>query len=119
MKFPTFQVTLTHPGDEPDEKYEVYLDLMLDEADALLKWTGLTWQSWLAAVDSNEPDALRFLYWLARKRAGNPVTEKFSDITFWLHSLTREIVDEGDFGPVEAESLELTGPDPTQDAATE
>lgn len=118
MRYPTFEVVLVHNDDTPDEKFEVYIDLMLDEADSLMRWTGMTWGQWVGAVDRNEPDALRFLYWLGRKRSGNPIDGKFSDITFWLHNLSKELSDPGDFQADEEPATELTGPDPTEGDAT-
>ena len=121
MKYPTYRVVLTHDDTgEPDETFDVYVDLMLDEADALMRWTGMTWGKWLtAAVAEKEPDALRFFYWLARKRAGRPIEGNFSDITFWLHALTFDVVDLGDMADDEDADLTLTGPDPTPGVETE
>lgn len=119
MRFPTYTVTLEHSdtGAEP-EVFDVYVDLMLDEADMLLRSTGLTWRDWLTGIDAGKPDALRFVYWLARKRAGDPVEEKFSEITFWLHALSTTVKDPGDFGQDDAPSTELVGPDPTEGVET-
>lgn len=120
QKYPTYLVSLARPeSDEETETYEVYVDLMLDEADALMQWTGLAWGKWLAAAQRNDPDALRFLYWLARKRAGKPIEGKFSEINFWLHALTVDLVDRGDFGDDEPETIELTDADPTEGVETE
>jgi hypothetical protein len=121
VKYPTYEVVLTHPDSAaPDEKYLVYVDLMLDEADALLRWTGMTWREWLPSIDERNPDALRFLYWLCRKRAGNPIDGKFSDISFWLHAMSSTVADAGDFAPEEKEpELKVEGADPTEGVETE
>lgn len=119
MRYPTYEVTLAHPDTgEKDEVFSVYIDLMLDEADALMRWTGQTWNEWLAGTQKNDPDSLRFLYWLGRKRAGDPVEGKFSDITFWLHALTVDVSDPGDFGDTSDEPIVMTGADPTEGVET-
>lgn len=123
MKYPTYKVNLTDP-DHPEamQEWEVYSDLMLDEADVLTNYTAkqYTWREWLVAVDEREPDALRFMYWLCRKRAGNPVEGTFSSITFYLHAMTVDLLDAGDFATeVEAnEPIELSGPGPTEGVET-
>jgi hypothetical protein len=122
VKFPTYKVTLSHPDTgAPDEEFDVYVDLMLDEADVLASKTSAqyTWAEWLQAVDNREPDALRFMYWLARKRTGNPIDGKFSDISFWLHAFSTQLSDPGDFADEPDEAIVLEGPDPTEGDATE
>lgn len=122
MKFPTYEVVLSHPdSDEPDEQFEVYSDLMLDEAEVLSSKTKeqYTWREWLVGVDNKEPDALRFMYWLARKRAGNPLECKFSEITFWMHAISVQVADLGDFGELDDGPIVLDGPDPTEGVETD
>jgi hypothetical protein len=119
MRYPTYKVTLDRGGESAVEEFEVYIDLMLDEADSLLKWTGMTWNDWVGAVDKREPDALRFLYWLARKRADRPIDGKFSSINFYLHQLTNELSDPGDMFTLAAEpDVEGTAADPTEGVET-
>lgn len=121
LTYPTYRVELA--GDEPEVFEAVYVDLMLGEADRLMQWTGLTWTQWLQGVDDRVPDALRFMYWLSRSRAGRPVEGKFSDIEFYLHAMTVTLVDAGDFAPADDAggqgTPEVTGPDPTQGGQTE
>jgi len=58
--------------------------MMLSEADDCERLTGWTVNEWDKALMDNRANAVRFAYWLGRKRAGNPVEGDFADIEFDL-----------------------------------
>jgi len=58
--------------------------MMLSEADDCERLTGWTVGEWDKALMDNRANAVRFAYWLGRKRAGNPVEGDFADIEFDL-----------------------------------
>lgn len=127
MKFHTLRVTF-EMADGTKESFEVYMDLMLDEADYLSTYANLPqrpddlstnpyWR-WLDGIDERNPDALRFLYWLGRKRSGNPYDGKFTAIDFWLNQVVVERVDGGDVLPDPDKPQPEESPDPTEGAET-
>lgn len=65
----------------------------LSEADELKRLTGWSRSEWITALFEDHPDAIRFAWMLANRRAGTPLEAKFSDIDFDLADLKVEIND--------------------------
>lgn len=63
------------------EAYEIDTQhLMMKEADHLEKYTGWTADQWWQELMKNRVNAVRFAYWLAKERQGDPVDIPFADI---------------------------------------
>lgn len=63
----------------------------LSEADELKRLTGWSRSEWITALFEDHPDAIRYAWMLASRRAGEPLDVKFSDIDFDLADLKVEI----------------------------
>lgn len=96
------------------ERYELDLTQFLtSDADALLKATGWRKQEWIQELLTEHPDAIRFAYWLARKRSDRPLEMSFRDIDFDMGLLdwdaetddadATEVVEPGPTGPSDAQ----------------
>lgn len=70
--------------------------LTIDEGIELQKLTGLGPRQWVDALAEDDPRAVRFAFYLARKRAGEDI--KFGDVTVNLFGMELTIVPEDDQG---------------------
>ncbi|MFB7595761.1 hypothetical protein [Streptomyces sp. NPDC056160] len=103
-------VKLTVEGTE----YEYDGDrLLVAEARELKTYTGFTPPKWLAALDDQDPDALAFMIYLAKKRAGESL--RFSDLdTLDYADFDMEFLDADDEPDDAGEAGEGSAPaDPT------
>lgn len=95
--------------------------LTIDEGIELQKLTGLGPRQWVDALTEDDPLAVRFAFYLARKRAGEQV--KFADVVVNLFGMELSIIPEGDQGqpsdvPEEIAEVVPTGPASSGEATT-
>lgn len=74
--------------------------MMLREVDQLEKLTGWTVNEWAQALLDNRSNAVRFAYWLGRRRQGQPIDGRFSDIDLDMGEISWR-ADTGDDGEAE------------------
>ncbi len=84
----------------------------LSEADDLVRLTGWNNEEWIEHLNRDHPDALRFAWMIANKRAGEPLAEKFHEIDFDIRDFGVAVVEDEAPTVVEgAEGSEVpTGP---------
>jgi hypothetical protein len=80
---------LTVAADARDLDLDSFL---LSEADELKRLTGWSRQEWLTALFDDHPDAIRFAWMVANRRAGSPLPGAFKDIDFDLGSFQVDVV---------------------------
>ena len=85
----TFTLTLsgvTHPLDYDRDSF------LMSELRDLEKYLGWSWDDWIAALGRQDPDALTYSWWLACKRAGNPLDVPPRQVDFRYGDLLVELV---------------------------
>ncbi len=84
----------------------------LSEADELRRLTGWSRNEWIEALFDDHPDAIRFAWLIANRRAGTDLGVAFKDIDFDLGEFDIAVIEDEEPAPVEgAEGTDLpTGP---------
>lgn len=95
--------------------------LMLDEAIELQKLTGFGPRQWVDALTEDDPLAVRYAFYLARKRTGEDV--KFGDVTVNLFAMELSAIPDPDEGqaadvPEDIADVVPTGPASSAEATT-
>ena len=82
-------------------------DMTLGESFELKKLTGLTVPTFNAGFSQQDPECWRFAWYIANKRAGEPLEGRYSDIDFkWA-----DLEFEPEYEAVEDEPVEAAGED--------
>lgn len=84
--------------------------MMLSEAQECRRLTGMHWHEWRSELFESDATAIAFAWWLACKRAGEPLEGSFASVDFDLGTADMHRVVEDDM-PVEEVDPDLpTGP---------